>query len=152
MATLVFLAHEQSRDAAEWRQEAQQLMMAQLDTLASPSRNWTVFRVARLATRLVSASQLKQHTQSNQTLRECVYNVTSVVQRLSPWSSYPVKVEMKFHLECKLRLLLCTIYNSNRTEWSPMSACNHTSDYEIAGVRFVDPFTPKFKRYILQTF
>ena len=37
------------------------------------------------------------------TSRKYVFDVTSVGQRSSPWTCNPVKVEVKFHLECKLR-------------------------------------------------
>ena len=32
-----------------------------------------------------------------------VFDVTSVAQRSSPWACDSVKIEIKFHLECKLR-------------------------------------------------
>ena len=35
--------------------------------------------------------------------RKYVFDVTSIGQRSSPWSYNSVEVEMKFHLECKLR-------------------------------------------------
>ena len=34
-----------------------------------------------------------------------VFDVTSVGQRSSPWTCDLVKVELKFHLECKLHFL-----------------------------------------------
>ena len=37
------------------------------------------------------------------TSRKYIFDVTSVGQRSSPWTCNPVKVEVKFHLECKLR-------------------------------------------------
>ena len=37
-----------------------------------------------------------------QTTRKYVFDVTSIGQRSSPWTCNSVKVEMKFHLECKL--------------------------------------------------
>ena len=38
----------------------------------------------------------------NTTPRKYVFDVTSVGQRSSPWTCNSVKVEIKFHLECKL--------------------------------------------------
>ena len=57
MATLVFQAHEQSsieEDFSALQQEVEELILKQLELLKTSSRNWTIFRVARQATRLVS--------------------------------------------------------------------------------------------------
>ena len=45
-----------------------------------------------------------------------VFDVTSIVQRSSPWTCYSVKVEMKFRLECKLHFP-CATNALNETIW-----------------------------------
>lgn len=60
MATLVFQAHEQSSNEEDFsvlQQEVEELILKQLALLKTSSRNWTIFRVARQATRLVSLSR-----------------------------------------------------------------------------------------------
>ena len=44
---------------------------------------------------------------SETTPRKYAFDVTSVGQRSSPWTWNSVKVEIKFHLECKLHFPKC---------------------------------------------
>ena len=47
--------------------------------------------------------KLEYHRLIRVTPRKYVFDVTSIDQRLSPWARNSVKVEITFHLECKLR-------------------------------------------------
>ena len=62
--------------------------------LAPPQRNVKLSRVKQFLSQTACASHM--------TPRKYVFDVTYVGQRSSPWTYNSVKVERKFHLECKL--------------------------------------------------
>ena len=85
------------------------------------SRTLTVYK------RIVQVRSAEHHCPSSEfaarlsTPEKYVFDVTSVGQRSSPWTCNSVKVEIKFHLECKIhfpsaQIVLRQMYLTNVSE------------------------------------